>query len=146
MNQVVYEGFDIDLVVIIAVYLFSSHNEMSAGIFLFCMGFLTDIISGGILGLFTLLYLLVYMVMRIASHPIDLLSPGGRIAIIFIAVIFKELFTVALLTFFSLGSMFVIYDLFSFLLSALVTCLLSPFFFHFFKCIDSGTFRTERDF
>ena len=105
-NQVFFEGFEVDLVIVIAVYLFSSHSEMVSGIFLFFMGFLTDILSVGIPGLFMLVYLLIFMVIKIGSHPIDIFSPVGRIALIFIAVIFKELLMGAFINLFSLGSMF----------------------------------------
>ena len=145
MNQIQYEGFDIDLVIVIAVYLFSSNIEMGSGIFLFCMGFLTDISSGGILGLFTLTYLLIYMVIRVGSHPIDLLSPGGRLAIIFIAVIFKELLMAAFLTIFSLGSIFDINILSGFIFSGIFTCLLSPFLFYFFKGFEGLLSGYERE-
>jgi rod shape-determining protein MreD len=145
MNQMIHKGINIDLVIIITVYLLASQSVTSAGIFIFCMGFLIDVLSGGILGFFTLLYLLVYFAARILSHPIDLLSPGGRITIVFIAVIFKELFLVALLTLFSFGSTFDIRDLLRFVLSALVTCLLSPLVFHIFKRIEGPVSNIERE-
>lgn len=118
---------------------------MISGIFLLFMGFLTDILSCGVLGLFTLVYLLIFMVIRIGSYPIDLLSPGGRLAIIFIAVIFKELLMVAFLTLSPLGSMVDINDLLCFILSGIFTCLLSPFLFYFFKCLERTVLRYERD-
>ncbi|MFC1840777.1 rod shape-determining protein MreD [Thermodesulfobacteriota bacterium] len=146
MNQAIHKGINIDLVIIITVYLLASQSVASAGIFIFCMGFLIDVLSGGVLGFFTLLYLLVYIAARMLSHPIDLLSPGGRVTIVFIAVIFKELLMVALLTLFSFDSAFDIKDLLGFILSALVTCLLSPVVFYFFRRIEGTASSVEREF
>ena len=145
MNQAIHKGINIDLVIIITVYLLASQSITSAGIFIFCMGFLIDVLSGGTLGFFMLLYLLVYMAARMLSHPIDLLSPGGRIAIVFIAVILKELFMAALLPLFSFGSRFDIMDLLGFILSALITCLLSPLVFYFFNRIEGPVSNIERE-
>jgi rod shape-determining protein MreD len=145
MNQAIHKGINIDLVIIITVYLLASQSITSAGIFIFCMGFLMDVLSGGVLGFFTTLYLLVFMAARMLSHPIDLLSPGGRVAIVFIAVIFKGLFIAALLPLFSFGSMFDIGDLLGFILSALVTCLLSPLVFYFLKQIEGPVSNIERE-
>ena len=145
MNQAIHKGINIDLVIIITVYLLASQSVTSAGIYIFCMGFLIDVLSGGVLGFFTLLYLLVYIAARMLSHPIDLLSPGGRVTIVFIVVIFKELFMIALLSLFSFGSMFDIKDLLRFILSALVTSLLSLLVFHFFMRIEGPASNIERE-
>ena len=145
MNQAIHKGINIDLVIIITVYLLASQSITSAGIFIFCMGFLIDVLSGGTLGFFMLLYLLVYMAARMLSHPIDLLSPGGRIAIVFIAVILKELFMAALLPLFSFGSRFDIMDLLGFVLSALIKCLLAPLVFYFLNQIEGPVSNIERE-
>ena len=145
MSQLIHKGINIDLVIIITVYLLSSQSVFSAGIFAFCMGFLIDVISGGTLGFFTLLYLLVYVSARMLSHPIDLLSPGGRATIVFIAVIFKELFMAALLSLFSFGVIFDIKDILRFILSALITSLVSPLVFNIFKRIEGPLSNIERE-
>lgn len=145
MSQVIHKGINIDLVIIITVYLLSSQSVSSAGIFILCMGFLIDVLSGGTLGFFTLLYLLVYVAARMLSHPIDLLSPVGRVTIVFIAVILKELFMAALLSLFSFGVAFDIKDLLRFILSALITSLVSPLIFHVFKRIEGPVSNIERE-
>lgn len=83
--------------------------------------------------MFTLLYLLVYFCIRIASHPIDLLSPVGRAAIVFIAVIIKELIILLFLSLFSIQYHFSADTLLSFFLSAMLTSIISIFIFHFLK-------------
>jgi rod shape-determining protein MreD len=132
LHSFLVKSVDIDLVIVFTVYFLAS-NESSPCIFAFCQGFLLDILSGGVLGLFTLLYLFVYFVIRLASHPIDLLSPVGRAAVVFIAVSAKELLMLVLLNIFSLQYEFSIDSLFYFFLSAILTSVLSVFVFHFFK-------------
>jgi rod shape-determining protein MreD len=138
------KGVDVDLVIIFTVYFLVS-NESSAGFFAFCQGFLLDVYSGGVPGFFTLLYLLVYFSIRIASHPIDLLSPVGRAAVVFIAVIIKELIMFLLLSLFSVQYVFSADFLLSFFLSALLTGTLSIFIFHFFKISSAVVSPLEGD-
>ena len=99
-HSLIVKGVDIDLVIIFTVYFLAS-NESSPGIFALCQGFLLDALSGGIPGFFTLLYLLVYFSIRVASHPIDLLSPVGRAAVVFIAVMAKWMIMLLFLNLFS---------------------------------------------
>lgn len=124
----------------------ATHSELSGAVFMFCMGFLTDIISGGILGLFTFLYTLVYMAVIIISHPVDVLSSGGRTAIIFIAVVIKNLLMAALLTIFSLGSVFHLKGLTGVILSGFFTCVISLFIFYFFNRFDMMESRVEGEY
>jgi rod shape-determining protein MreD len=143
-HSLIVKGVDIDLIIVFTVYFLAS-NESSPGIFAFCQGFLLDIFSGGILGFFTLLYLLVYFFIRIASHPIDLLTPVGRAAVVFIAVIAKELIMIIFLSLFSPQYIFSIDSLFSFFLSAVLTSMLSIFIFHFFKISSAAVSSLEGD-
>lgn len=131
-QSLIVKGVDIDLIIIFTVYFLAS-NESSPGIFAFCQGFLLDIFSGGVPGLFTLTYMLVYFSARIASHPIDLLTPVGRAAVVFIAVIIKELIMLLLLSLFSIQYFFSADSILSFFLSAVLTSILSVFIFHFLK-------------
>ena len=139
------KGVDIDLVIVFTVYFLAS-NKSSPGIFVFSQGFLLDILSGGVLGFFTLLYLLVYFCIRIASHPIDLLTPVGRAAIVFIAVMVKELIMFILLKLFSFQYIFSADSLLSFFLSALLTSILSVFIFHFIRISPDEGVPVEVDF
>ncbi len=135
---------DIDLVIVFTVY-FLTTNESSPGIFAFCQGFLLDVFSGGVPGFFTLIYLLIYFCIRIASHPIDLLSPVGRAAIVFIAVFIKELMMLLFLSLFSFENIFSADFLLSFFLSAVLTSTLSIFIFHFLKISSAVVSPVEVD-
>ena len=138
------KGVDIDLIIVFTVY-FLSTNESSPGIFAFSQGFLLDILSGGVLGLFTLLYLLIYFVIRMASHPIDLLSPFGRVAVVLIAVIVKEFLMILFLNIFSLQYIFTADSLVNFCVSAILTGLISIFIFYFLKISHATPSPAEGD-
>ena len=142
--SLVVKGVDIDLIIVFTVYLLAS-NESSPGIFSFCQGFLLDILSGGIPGFYTLIYLLVYFSIRVISHPIDLLTPVGRAAVVFIAVIIKELIMLLFINLFSLQYFFSADSFFSFSLSAVLTSILSVFIFHFLKISSVAASSVEGD-
>ena len=141
----IIKGVDIDLVIIFTVY-FVVSNESSPGIFAFCQGFLLDVLSGGVLGFFTLLYLLVYFSIRFASHPIDLLSPVGRAAVVFIAVIIKELIMLLFFNLFSFQYVFLGDSLLSLFFSAVLTSGMSIFIFYFLKISSALVASEEGDF
>jgi len=140
----IIKGIDIDLVIVFTTYFLVS-NESSPGVFAFCQGFLLDVFSGGVPGLFTLLYLLVYFCIIIVSHPIDLLSPVGRAAVVFIAVIIKELIMLLFLSLFSIQYHFSSDSLLSFFLSAMLTSIISVFIFHFLKISTVAVSPAEGD-
>ena len=75
---------------------------MSAGIFAFGQGFIMDIFSTGLLGLFTLLYLMVYWSVNLGSRFFDLNSRRGLFILVTISVSVKGLFFIILLNIFSL--------------------------------------------
>ena len=130
MNQVIIKYFDLDLVIVFIVFLMAFSSETGAGIFAFGQGLVMDIFSGGILGLFTLLYLIVFLGVKLASRPLDLLSTGGQIAIISMAVLFKELMMVTLLHLFSLEITSSFANFALFVLSAVCSGLIAPFIFY----------------
>ena len=144
MHSLLVKSVDIDLIIVFTVYFLVS-NESSPGIFAFCQGFFLDVFSGGVPGLFTLLYLLVYFAIRIASHPIDLLSPLGRAGIVFIAVIVKDLLMIMLLNIFSISYHFTARTGVYFVLSAVLTGILSIFIFYFFKISPAIDSQAEED-
>ena len=140
----IVKGVDIDLVIVFTVY-FLATNESSPVIFAFFQGFLLDTLSGSVPGFFTLVYLLVYFCIRIASHPIDLLSPVGRAAVVFIAVIIKELITLLFLNLFSIRYLFTADSLISLSLSAVLTSILSIIIFHLLKISSAVVSSVEVD-
>jgi rod shape-determining protein MreD len=139
------KGIDVDFVIVFTVFFLAS-GDSSPGIFAFCQGFLLDIFSGGVTGLYTLLYMLVYCVIRLISHPIDLYSPTGRTAVIFIAVMVKELLLVMFLNIFSLQYYFSLDSFYQFCISSVITSFLSIFILYFFKIsISEASPVSERE-
>lgn len=130
MNLVILKPFDVDIVIILIVFLSIYYSETGAGIFAFGQGLITDIFSGGVLGLFTLIYLFIFLSIRQASRPLDLLSPGGQVVVVFMAVILKEFMMIILLHLFSLEVSLSPMNYLSFFVSAVCTGLIAPFLFY----------------
>ena len=80
---------DIDLVIIIITYLLLMDEETGAGVFALSQGLLMDVYSGGPLGLFTLLYLMLFLSIHIGSGLLDIRSVKGQAIIILLAVLLK---------------------------------------------------------
>jgi hypothetical protein len=92
----------VDLVIIIVAYLLVFNGGTGAGIFALSQGLLVDVFSGGLLGLFTLLYLTVFLGMNLGSRFLDLRSARGQIIIISLAVLAKGILLYAFLNIFPL--------------------------------------------
>jgi len=133
---------DIDLIVILTVYLFTFYGETGAGVFAFFQGLLIDIFSGGILGFFSLLYLLLFLCIKLGSYPFHLLTLGGQILLIFLVVLSKNLLIFMFIKLFSLEAVFSFSIIFEFVISSLSTGLIAPFIFYIFNYMDSRFIRS----
>lgn len=133
INQGVLRHFDVDLVTIVIAYLMTSYGKTWVGIFALCQGFLIDIISASILGLFTLLYLIAFWCINLGSYFFDLNAMRGQIILVSLAVLLKETLLIALLKSFSLEINIAPSTVISFGLSALVTGLIAPVLFYIFN-------------
>jgi len=131
INQGLLRHLDVDLVTIMIAYLMISYGKTWAGIFAICQGFFIDIISAGILGLFTLSYLITFLGINIGSYFFDLNSARGQIILVSLAVLLKEALLMTLLKSFSLEINVSPSTMVSFGVSALVTGLIGPFLFYF---------------
>jgi len=121
---------DIDVIIIFIVYLLSYRSETGAGIFAFGQGLLTDIFAGGIWGFHTMLYLMVFLFIRLLSRSFDLLSTFGQVALISMTVLVKGLLMVPLEHLFSLDITVTSSDILLFILSALCSGVIaSPVFY-----------------
>jgi hypothetical protein len=131
LKEVAPKFLDIDLGTAIIGYLLISYGSAWAGLFALGQGILVDLFSAGPVGLFTLLYLAAFLSMLGGFRFFDLHSPKGQVILICLAVYLKELFLLLLLLVFS----FEIPNSSSLLIllgaSAVLTGILSPFFFHF---------------
>ena len=133
MNYAVVDLFDIDLVIIIVVYLLIYFRDTGAGIFALGMGILFDIFSVAPMGLFTFLYLTVFLGAKQGSLFFDLLGVRGQIAFTTIAVFFKQILFVAFLYVFSSEISFSSYKILVFVSSAICTGFIAPLVFYVFN-------------
>jgi rod shape-determining protein MreD len=118
---------NIDFIVILMVYLLGRRCKTGAGVFALGQGLLMDIFSGGIWGFNALLYLLIYMFIKIIARPFDLLSFAGQLAVVFLGVLAKGILIILLFYVFSLNSGFSGHDALLLLVSAICSGVIAPF-------------------
>ena len=130
MNYIIPRLIDVDFVIILAVYLFVFHGEISAGVFISGQGLIMDVLSGGMFGLYIMLYLIIFVCVKLASRPLDLMSIGGLIVTICLAVMLKEFLLVFFLHVFSQEITLSVNDVLFFILSAICSGVIAPFVFY----------------
>jgi hypothetical protein len=125
--------FDLDLLTILTAYLFLSFGRIQAGVFALGQGFLIDIFSGGVHGLFAFLYLGVFCAIYLGSLFFNLQTAKGQIMIVILAVSLKN---IVFLTVISLISNSIVFSK-SFLgasaVSIICTGLVTPIFVSLFN-------------
>ncbi len=146
LGPLIIRKIDVDLVVIITVYFLSIQNETGAGIFAFFQGLLIDILSGGPLGFFAFIYIMIFISIKLLSYPLDLLSAEGRIFVTFIAVLIKNFITLVLLKLFSFEAVFSYNEFIIFILSALCTVFVAPFLLSLLDNLHKSFSRAEKEF
>jgi rod shape-determining protein MreD len=146
VNYLVSIPIDIEVVIIMSVYLLAYGSETGAGIFALGQGLLTDIFSGGIWGFHAILYIIIFLFVKGISRPFDLLSAFGQIALVFVSVLVKEFLSVPLLQLFSLNMNFSSYDVLMFILSALSSGLIAPLIFYLLNSFGRVFHRVKMGF
>jgi len=137
MNYIGIHFFDIDLVIIIITYLLFMDAETGAGIFALSLGLLIDVYSGGPLGLFTLLYLMLFLSIHIGSGLLDIRSAKGQAIIILLAVLLKGGLLISFLHIFSL-EIHISYSVFwAFAGSGVCSGLMGPLILRVFHCVGT---------
>jgi cell shape-determining protein MreD len=135
-NHAVLKLIDVDIVVVLIVYLLMFYGEMWVGIFAFGQGLIIDIFSGGMLGLFALLYLIVFFGIKIASRPLDIYTIVGQMAVICIAILLKNILMVIFIYIFSMEISLSFYDVLIFIFSAICSGLLAPIIFYLLNLLN----------
>jgi hypothetical protein len=129
--------FDIDLVIIIISYLLLIDEETGAGVFALSQGLLIDIYSGGPLGLFTLLYLILFLSIHIGSDFLDIRSVKGQAIIILLADLLKGGLLISFLYIFSL-EVHISYSVFwAFVGSSICSGLMGPLILRIFHYVGT---------
>jgi rod shape-determining protein MreD len=134
-NYAVLRSINLDIVIILIVYLLTLYGDIGVGIFAFCQGLIIDIFSGGMLGLFALLYLIIFFVIRIGSRPMDIYSAGGQMAVISAAVLLKNILMLIFLYMFSMEIKFSLYHPLFFIYSAVCSGLIAPLIFYLLNSV-----------
>jgi rod shape-determining protein MreD len=135
-NHAILKLIDFDIVIVLTVYLLMYYKEMRVGIFAFGQGLIIDIFSGGMLGLFALIYLIVFFGIRVASRPLDIYSIVGQTAVIFIAVLLKNILMILFIYMFSMEIALSFFDFLIFIFSAICSGLLAPVIFYLLNLLN----------
>lgn len=135
-NHAILKLIDVDIVIILTVYLLMFYREMHVGIFAFGQGLIIDVFSGGMLGFFALIYLIVFFGIRVASRPLDIYSTVGQMAVIFIAVLLKNILMILFIYMFSMEIALSFLDFLAFIFSAICSGLLAPVIFYLLNLLN----------
>lgn len=127
--------FDVDLVVILVAYLVTWHGDSWSGAFALGMGLLIDILSSAPLGLFSVIYLGLFLGIRLGDALVDLHSVKGQVIVVSLAVLIKKLLFIAFLRLLALEIAMDGRVLFAFFCSAVFTAVAAPVVFFFFDAL-----------
>ena len=135
MREVAPKFSDIDLGTAMIVYVMIYYGSTWAGVFALGQGIVMDVFSAGPLGLFSLLYLTVFLSIHGGCRLFDIYSSKGQILLISLTVYLKSLLLLLLLLGFSSemgrsSSLVVLMGA-----SAMATGLLSPLGFYFLNLL-----------
>ncbi len=136
LNQRWLEFVDLDLLTILIAYLWIHYGQTGAGLFALGQGVMMDLFSGGMMGLFALLYLAVFLAIQMGSRFFHLQTFRGLMILILIAVLLRQLMLLGLLELFSFSIHFSWRTYVSFGISALVSGALAPPCFALLKQVD----------
>jgi len=143
------ELFAPDLLTIGTTYLFLLYGHAGACIFAVGQGFFIDLFSGGMHGLFTFLYLIVFCGIWMGSRFFNLQSPKGQMVIVSLAMASKKVFLFIMLTAFSQGAFFSTAFWWACIGSLLCTGLIAPVLIylldHLRAVVFKITYETSKD-
>jgi len=126
---------DIDLVTVMIGYLLLHSGRAGACVYAFFMGLLVDVFAAGVPGLFTLLYMLVFLTIEFGSRFFDLQTIKGPMILVFLGALVRQICLVGLLDILAYHVHFSSSLFLGFAVSAAVTGLIAPFVFSLFDWI-----------
>lgn len=136
MTRIMPEALDVDLVIVAMAYILIRQGTAGAAVFVFVQGLVVDLFSAGVLGLFTLLYLVAFLAVHFGSLFFDILSPKGQVILIAIAAFFKHILFVTFLQAFPMVIALSSPSFLRFAVSAIATGLVAPVFFYIFRRME----------
>ena len=136
LNRFAFSPLDVDLVAITMAYFLVFYGQNGAGAFAFGLGLLTDIYSAGFSGVFTFLYLIIFLGINLGSRLLDLSSVLGQIIVISLAVLLKDVLFIVFLDLFSLETTMTSAVFWRVALSAFCSGLIAPILFSFLNHLE----------
>jgi rod shape-determining protein MreD len=146
VGPIVPRYFDVDLIIVILTYLFAVYGEKGAGIFAFALGGLMDLFSGGLFGFYILIYIAIFLAIKLSSRPLDLSSIGTQIVIVSSSVFLKGILMISLHSLFSLRAILSLNDLFVLISPMILSGLITPFFFYIFDMFNRMVPESKKEF
>ena len=125
--------FDLDLLTILIAYLFLHYGHTATGAYAFVQGFLIDLFSGGLYGLFTFLYLGVFWSINLGCRFFNLLTFRGQMMIVALAVLLKKILFLAVPMIFSMEIPFSRHYFWTSMTCIFFTALAAPVIFRLFN-------------
>lgn len=133
MSLIDLDLFDLDLLIIIIAYLYWFYGKTVSGSFAFGQGLLIDIFSGGLHGLFTFIYFVVFLGIHLGTRIFNLQELKGQVLLISLLVLLKKSMFFLVLTVFSTEIIFSKSFLLGSVASAIGTGLITPIIFYIFS-------------
>jgi hypothetical protein len=143
MNALGSDLLDLDLLTILIACLFLSYGQTTASVFAFTQGLFVDLFSAGLQGIFTTLYLSVFIGIYFGRNFFNLESPKGQVLIIAIVMSMKKIMFIIMLYFFSLDVVVSRFSLWIFALSAALTAIMSPAVFSLWIQVERVVLKRE---
>jgi len=137
MNLAGADVFELDLFAVIIAYLFLFYGRVPAATFAFCQGLLIDLLSGGIHGLFTFIYLSIFGCIYLGSRLFNLEYPKGQVLLISSVVLLKKILLLLVLGTFSQEVFFPKFFFLASVVSAISTGIVAPIVFYLFNRVRS---------
>ena len=124
--------FDLDFLTIMIACFLLYYGHTGAGCFAFGQGLLIDFFSGGLHGLFTLLYIIVFCGIYMSCRFFSLQHPKGQLLIVSLAVLLKNIMFFVILAVFSQKVVMITSFVWMSIGSIVVSGLTAPIFFFLF--------------
>jgi rod shape-determining protein MreD len=128
---------DIDLITVMIGYLLIHSGRGGACVYAFFLGMLVDLFAAGVPGLFTLLYMLVFLTIELGSRFFDLQTNKGAMILVFLGALVRQSCVAGLLDILAYQVHFSASLFLGFVVSAAVTGLIAPFLFFLFEGIKT---------
>jgi cell shape-determining protein MreD len=125
-----WEYVDLDFLSIVIGYLFLAYGQTAAGVFAFGQGLTADLVSAGLEGISTAVYLAVFGTVYLGCRFFNLEEPKGQMIIVSSSILVKKGLFLGLLSFFSMNVAIPKGTILVILSSGLLTGLATPIVFY----------------